>query len=163
MRNKRHPRGLRGSQKRKVKPNYAPVIVILCLSIGCGYATAKYVVEPVVNYAPQVAEKFSQQENESKETINENIQSSEEKVIEDRVETENSEKIRGYALQFGCYSDNASASSALSSIGIEGLTVIEQDSMYKIVGEIYAKKDEARAALEKLPEDTNAFVTTLYE
>ena len=65
MRNRRRSRSLKVSRNRKVKPNYTPVIVILCLSIGCGYATAKYVVEPVVNYAPQVAERFSQEEESS--------------------------------------------------------------------------------------------------
>ena len=164
MRNRRRSRSLKVSRNRKVKPNYTPVIVILCLSIGCGYATAKYVVEPVVNYAPQVAERFSQEEESSdNETADKNDENTGGSIVEDGVEAENSGKVKGYALQFGCYSDKASADSALSSLGIEGATVIEQEDLYKIIGEIYDKKDEPRSALGDLPEGTSAFVTTIYE
>lgn len=62
MRKKRRPRSYRSSQRRSVKPNFIPVILILCLSVGCGYATAKYVVDPVVNYVPQLTA-----ENEKKQ------------------------------------------------------------------------------------------------
>ena len=41
--------------------------------------------------------------------------------------------------------------------------MIEQEDLYKIIGEIYDKKDEARSALGDLPEGTSAFVTTIYE
>ena len=52
-----HRRVSRG--RRTPKAGLAPVIMILCLSVLCGYATARYVVEPVVNYVPQVSEKIS--------------------------------------------------------------------------------------------------------
>ena len=56
MQRRRQPRrGYRGAQRHGAKPNFIPVILILCLSVGCGYATAKYVVDPVVNYVPQIA------------------------------------------------------------------------------------------------------------
>ena len=44
----------------------------------------------------------------------------------------------------------------------DGLQVIIQDSMYKIIGDIYETKEEARDALEEVPEDVSSFVTTVY-
>ena len=61
MQNRRRPRGYGNPRRKGVKPNFAPVIVILCLAVGCGYATAKYVVDPVVNYVPQLTNEKSQE------------------------------------------------------------------------------------------------------
>lgn len=57
MRNKRYGRGFAGNGRKHPKPSYFPIVLILCLSVGCGYATAKYVVDPVVNYVPQIEKK----------------------------------------------------------------------------------------------------------
>ena len=62
MRNRRSGRGFAGNSRRRPKPSYLPVILILCLSVGCGYATAKYVVDPVVNYVPQIGEKVAEKQ-----------------------------------------------------------------------------------------------------
>ncbi|MFQ7473663.1 MAG: SPOR domain-containing protein [Anaerovoracaceae bacterium] len=168
MRNKRYAKNFRGNARgngrRRVKPNYMPVIIILCLSVGCGYATAKYVVEPVVNYVPQVTEKLSDKQDEkSKKDSSDSSKDKESKVVEDDVKVESSGKLTGYALQFGSYSSKDAAEKAMSALNITGLQVKEQNSMYKIVGETYKTKDEARSALDKLPEGTKAFVTEIYE
>ena len=142
---------------------FAPVIVMLCISVGCGYAAAKYVVEPVVNYVPQL------KTEEKKETDLTNIakdkatEDDTDKTIVDEAEVAENEDISGYALQFGCYSGKASAELAMPSIGVEGLKVIEQDELYKIVGEIYKTKADAKKALNELPDTVNAFVTPIYE
>lgn len=120
---------------RREKLNFTPVIVMLCLSVGCGYAAAKYVVEPVVNYEPPQVK-----ETEMAET---------------------NEDISGYAVQFGCYSDESAAKNTAESIGTSGIQVILQDDMYKIIGEIYDSKNEAKKALESLPEGVKGFVTTI--
>ena len=83
-------------------------------------------------------------------------------VIEDEADVEEKGDIEGYALQFGCYSEEASAEKAMTDTGMDGLQVISQDSMYKIIGDIYETKEEARDALEEVPEDVSAFVTTVY-
>ncbi|MDO4545232.1 MAG: SPOR domain-containing protein [Bacillota bacterium] len=154
-------------QRRRVKPNYVPVVVILCMAIGCGYVTAKYVVDPVVNYVPElVAEK---QQEETKDDSQKQTEAQDQKedstadVVEDDVKVEETGKVTGYALQFGCYSSQEAAEKAMSSLGVTGLRVLKQNKMYKIVGDAYDTKKEARSALEELPETANAFVTTLYE
>lgn len=158
MRSRRRPvrRGYHQQRNRgnKVKLNFTPVIVILCLSIGCGYAAAKYVVDPVVNYVPQMtAEKEQVNNQEEKKTD----------VLEDEAEVKEKGNISGYALQFGCYSSKAAAEAAMPAVGISGLQVIEQSNMYKIIGEVYKTKDEAKAALGELPDTVKSFVTTVYE
>ena len=149
MHRKRRSRGYRKPHRGGVKPNFAPVIVILCLSVGCGYATARYVVDPVVNYVPQLkAEKEQSQETD---------------IVEDDVKTESTGEISGYALQFGCYSSKDAAESVASSLGDEDLQVLEQNGMYKIVGRIYDTKDKAKEALNALENKEKAFVTTIYK
>lgn len=167
MYNKRRSRSRRRgygfSQRRKGKPNYLPVIVILCLSVGCGYATAKYVVDPVVNYVPQLTAEKTQEKTEVTESTGTQQKETETSVVEDGVKVEETGKVAGYALQFGCYSGKAAAEKAMPSIDVDGLQILEQNQMYKIVGKTYETKEKAKAALEKLPDDVDAFVTTIYE
>lgn len=163
MQKRRRPRSYGNPRRRGAKPNFAPVIVILCLAVGCGYATAKYVVDPVVNYVPQLTSEKSQDDGtessvSSKEEGNGEATA---KVVEDEADVQE-EKVRGYAVQYGCYSSKAAADSAMTSLGISGLQVIEQNKMYKITGEIFDTKDEARDALGSAGME-GAFVTTIYE
>lgn len=146
-----------------MKPNFIPVVLILCLSVGCGYATAKYVVDPVVNYVPQLTAENEQKPDEKKKDETEAAGSSEETagVVEDDVKVEETQ-VAGYAVQFGCYSGKAAAESAMSSLGISGLQIIEQNKMYKIIGEIFDSKDKAKEALKSAGVD-KAFVTTVYK
>ena len=127
--------------------------------LGSGYAAAKYVVDPVVNYVPQLTSVQEDEGNASSET--ESTKKTD--VIEDDIEIANKGNISGYALQFGCYSGKAAAESALPAIGISDLQIKEQDDLFKIVGEIYKTKEDAKKALEALPETVNAFVTPIYE
>ena len=163
MRKKRRPRSYRSSQRRSVKPNFIPVILILCLSVGCGYATAKYVVDPVVNYVPQLTAENEKKTDEEKTdgTKNTDKSSNGSSVVEDDIKVQETQ-VAGYAVQFGCYSSKAAAESAMSSVGISGLQVIEQNKMYKITGEIFDSKDKAKEALKSSGVD-KAFVTTIYK
>lgn len=171
-RRRRVRRGYHQQRNRgnKVKLNFAPVIVILCLSIGCGYAAAKYVVNPVVNYVPQMTSE-KEEVNDKSDNKTTDIDSEQNKikgkkkpnVLEDEVEVKEKGDISGYALQFGCYSSKAAAEATVPSLGVSGLQVIEQSNMYKIIGEVYKTKDEAKAALGELPDTVKSFVTTVYE
>ena len=163
MQKRRRPRGYGNPRRKGVKPNFAPVIVILCLAVGCGYATAKYVVDPVVNYVPQLTNEKSQEaETENSGSLKTEVSSEETaEVVEGEADVQE-EKVRGYAVQYGCYSSQAAAESAMSSLGISGLQVMEQNNMYKITGQVFETKDEAREALKSAGAE-GAFVTTVYE
>lgn len=45
MRNKRYGRGFAGNGRKHPKPSYFPIVLFCAFPVGCGYATAKYVVE----------------------------------------------------------------------------------------------------------------------
>lgn len=153
---RRHRSRNRYQSRNRKNVSFTPVIVMLCVSIACGYAAAKYVVEPVVNYVPQLtAEKGEEVDLLSGDNAD--------KTIVDEAEVEDTEDVKGYALQFGCYSGKTSAELAMPSIGADNLEIIEQDDLYKIIGEVYKTKKEAKKALEDLPETANAFVTPIYE
>ncbi len=161
MRKKRRSRSYRNAKKKGQKPNFAPVIVILCLSIGCGYATAKYVVDPVVNYVPQLTAGDHQTEEELKDPSEEKKDDS--SVIQGEVKVEETGNIAGYAVQFGCYSEESSAKKAMSALDVTGLQILEQNDMYKIVGEVFETKEKAKEALQSVPDTAKAFVTAIYE
>lgn len=148
---------VRGSGRRSNTVSFAPVILMMCLSIGCGYAAARYVVEPVVNYVPEITAKTS----EVKSNEYEGTSSSE--IIEDEADVGTAKKVDGYALQFGCYSGKASAEAAMNNMKMPGLQIIEQNNMYKIIGEILKTKEAAKKALAQLPDGTEAFVTEIYK
>ena len=121
MRNKRYGRGFAGNGRKHPKPSYFPIVLILCLSVGCGYATAKYVVDPVVNYVPQIEKKVSEKQ-----------------------------------------ADKA-AEKAREAVGLDGLQIVEQRNMYKVIGKICKSKEDARSQMAELPEGTKGFVTEVYE
>jgi len=166
MRSRRRSKSRRQMQRQRIKPNFTPVIVMLCLSVGCGYAAAKYVVEPAVNYVPEISAEKTETEIPVKDNTDAQTQKKNEdktgSVLEDEADVEKSADVKGYALQFGCYSDKAAAENVLSALGITGLQVMKQDNMYKITGTVYKTKEEAKAALKELPDNTEAFVTEIY-
>lgn len=166
MRKKRRSRGYRKSQRKNMKPNFIPVMLVICLSIGCGYATAKYVVHPAVNYVPETTvEKQSEIQQETSESKTDEVHETSQKsnVVEDDVDVKENGKIEGYAVQFGCYSSKDAAEQAMSSLSAAGLQVVEQNKMYKIIGEIFETKEEAKKSLQSLDNIEKAFVTTVYK
>lgn len=163
MYNKKHfrsrRRGYVPARRNSVKPNYLLVVFILCISVGCGYATAKYVVDPVVNYVPQTSDNETQEITiQTSEKITETAN-----ILEDSVAVKETGEILGYSLQFGCYSSNAAAEAAKKNIKTSGLQILEQNNMYKIVGEIYSDKEKAKKALNDLPDTNGVFITTIYK
>ena len=66
-------------------------------------------------------------------------------------------------VQLGCYSDQAAAEKARKAAKQDGLQVVEQSGMYKVVGTICKTQEEARSEMAGLPEGTKGFVTEVYE
>lgn len=147
------------SHRRRTGNSYKLVALILCISIGCGYAAAKYVVEPVVNYVPRTVEIGAQNKTGEADINTEETA----KVVEDTVDIKESKGISGYAIQFGCFSNRKAAEAVKSNIDVNDLQIIENNDMYKIVGKIYSDKNEAKQALEAVPDDIDAFVTAVYK
>ena len=167
MGGRRRRRNHRNTFGRREKLNFKPVIILLCLSVGCGYAAAKYVVDPVVNYVPQLMAERQQElsDNDGDKNVTQTEADDNEKdvdTVEDQVDVESKGDVKGYAVQFGCYSGKGAAEAVMPTIGVDGLQVIEQNDMYKIVGEIYDTKEKAEKARAQLPESVKSFITTVY-
>ncbi len=175
---------------KKIQVNFAPIVVIICLSICAGYLTAKYVVYPILGYEPaglsilQKETKDAEQDEKKetaetsqvttetsapqKETAAEKVAttaattaaSPSTKVVEDQVDVK---QTAGYALQFGSYSTKAAAQKSveqLKSSGIEA-KIMEKDGAFKVVGELFQTKEQAKGALNKMDDSVGAFVTTI--
>ena len=104
--------------------------------------------------ADKAAEKKKETFSAAKETT---------RMIEDDVKVKTAGKVCGYAVQLGCYSDQASAEKAREAVGLEGLQIVEQRNMYKVIGKICKSKEDARSQMAELPEGTKGFVTEVYE
>ena len=89
-------------------------------------------------------------------------EATERNVVDDGAAVEQKGNIKGYALQFGCYSSRAAAETAAGELGESGTEVTEQNDMYKILGKIYDNKEDARKALDGLDDPSKAFVTPVY-
>ncbi|MDD6647624.1 MAG: SPOR domain-containing protein [Firmicutes bacterium] len=151
------------SRHRNAGTSLKLVVIILCISVGCGYATAKYVVEPVVNYIPQKEETQTLEKKDDSIGNGDAGKSEQDGLIEDEAEIKDTEAVAGYAVQFGCYSSRAAAEAVKANIDIQGLQIIEYNKMYKITGEIYSDKEKAKKSLAELPENIDAFVTAVYK
>lgn len=166
---------------KKIQVNFAPIIVIICLSVCAGYLTAKYVVYPILGYEPTglqiFKDKAEDKKKETKQAKTEPTTAQSEtttaapattqttapttsKVVEDKVDVK---QTAGYALQFGSYSSKAAAEKSRKQLKNSGINakIVQKDGAFKVIGELYNTKDKARAALAKMDESVGAFVTTV--
>ena len=87
-------------------------------------------------------------------------ETSETNIVEDQAEVK---KTSGYALQFGSYSTRSAADKSVKQLKHSGIEakVMEKDGAYKVIGEVFRSKEDAKAALEKLDESVGAFVASV--
>lgn len=81
-------------------------------------------------------------------------------VIEDQADVK---QVAGYALQFGSYSSKAAAEKCINQLKESGINarVLKKDGAYKVIGQLFATKDEAKTELGKMDESVGAFVATI--
>ncbi|MCQ4637355.1 SPOR domain-containing protein [Anaerovorax odorimutans] len=174
---KRRPRGYGG---KKIQVNFAPIIVIICLSVCAGYLTAKYVVYPILGYEPAGLSILQKKDGEEKKDETQKTEESSAAaqtettaaptaaetttappaVVEDQVDVK---QTAGYALQFGSYTTKEAAQKSVKQLKSSGIKakVVEKDGAYKVIGDLFDTKEKAKAALEKMDESVGAFVTTI--
>ncbi len=165
--------------------NFLPILVIICLSIGAGYLTAKYVVYPILGYEPtglgilKQSETTEESKEQSQPSANEAVETAAAStqaattsaaeattvpatVIQDQADVK---QVAGYALQFGSYSSKAAAEKSREQLKESGINarVLKKDGAYKVIGQLFATKDEAKVELNKMDEAIGAFVATIEE
>ena len=161
---------------KKIQVNFAPIIVIICLSICAGYLTARYVVYPILGYEPAGLNIFRETDagDKKKETARQQQETTAQiqttapapttaaptSVVQDQVDVA---KATGYALQFGSYTTKAAAEKSVNQLKSSGVKaeIIEKDGAFKVIGPLFDTKEKAKEALQKMDESVGAFVTTV--
>jgi len=157
--------------------NLLYVIVIICVAVAAGYFTTQYFIYPIIlgesieeHKTEPGDEQLSQVTGESAEnssanlseqqTVNEQQTPNEQQtsdvtqsadiqqvpaVIEDKL------AVGGYCIQYGSFSEKDSAENLvieLKNSGIEA-EIVEKGGLYKVIGELFATKEEASLEKEK--------------
>ena len=164
-------RNLRRNMRPKMGVNFSAVFAIIIISILAGYLTTKFVVYPLVGEGDtsmftklygllgknelktEEAEPPDRQEEQDGNQIVEDGLT----VQDSNTEAEAGENTleSGYAVQFGSFSSKASAEKMISDLKLNGIDakILEKDDTYKVIGNVFATKEEAVSAMELVDRD----------
>lgn len=148
-RNTRRVRKRRGAAE-KTKMKFVSVLVIMIVAVALGYATARFIIVPILGY----------EADESPITISQNDKDEQKK--EDKAKDKNNDKSEtkasadaiedGYALQFGVFSTKEAAQKLVNSLQEKGVEakIVESNNQYKVISPIIKTKDEALNKLNEI-------------
>lgn len=154
------------------------ILLVSALAVATGYAATEFIIKPYIlgsktetpinedssNQGGREESDFTgssiinKEENPitnpggAEETAETNDTSEEDKDIGEDVKREGAKAL--YAIQYGSFTDLAAAekmSSTLASSAIS-VTILEKEGAFKLIGQPFFSKDEARATLEKVRE-----------
>lgn len=145
---------------QNIKGRALSVVLVICLSVAAGYMTATQVLGPALGLETQqtfldfVNDKTDKTEN--KEEKNSETTT----VVEDQVEVDTDS---GYALQYGSFSTEEGAQECLEDLTASGIEaeIIEKDGMYKVIGQLFNTKEEARTFKEENSQNEDVFITEI--
>jgi len=162
----------RRNTRKKTRMNFTAIFVIIIISILAGYLTTQFIVYPIVGendtsiftklqklfYKDEMKQNQQQEEPEGA-----NSQENDSKVVDDGLtiedviqgNTEDSEGSAiesGYSIQYGSFSTREAAAQLVSQLGSSGITaeIVEKDGAYKVLGKLFATKEEAASAIEQI-------------
>lgn len=148
-RNTRRVRKRRGSAE-KTKMKFVSVLVIMIIAIALGYATARFIIGPILGYETDESP-ITISQNDKDEQKNEDTSTDE---SEDKSKTEASADAAedGYALQFGVFSTKEAAQKLVNSLQEKGVDakIVESNNQYKVISPIIKTKDEALNKLNEI-------------
>ena len=155
---RRVKRGRNVHKKTDYKNKAVAFILIICISVAAGYLTATYLIGPVLGLETEtVSFDFLKKETRDGKKRKES-KDIDKKVIQDQLKVE--EK-KGYALQYGSYSNKSGANECVNELKKSGIKadIIEKDGSYKVIGEVFATREEADASKEKSAVEEDVFIT----
>ncbi len=137
---RRKVRKRRGTSE-KTKMKFTAVLVIITVTVVLGYATARFIIGPILGY------------NADESPINVATNSEEIEKVEE-----------GYALQFGVFSTKEAAQKLVTSLEGKGIkaNIVEIDDQYKVISPIIQTKDEALGKLNEIKDKDveDVFITS---
>lgn len=153
-RNTRRVRKRRGSAE-KTKMKFVSVLVIMIIAIALGYATARFIIGPILGYETDESPiTISQNDKDEQKNEDTSTDESEEKSKKDKSKTEASTDAveDGYALQFGVFSTKEAAQKLVNSLQEKGVDakIVESNNQYKVISPIIKTKDEALNKLNEI-------------
>lgn len=163
MRKRVHRRRRINRKSRGKNGNRAGIFVmaVFC-SVMAGYITANYIIGPAVGLESQTV--FSDFINNRQQTVEKEVDKTENNnetdVIQDQVQKQNES---GYALQYGSFSSNAAAQQCVNDLASKGIKteIIEKDSSFKVIGEVFDTKEEAESHKETYSSGEDIFITEI--
>lgn len=157
---KRTKRGRNVHKRNAYKNKAAAFILIICISVAAGYLTATYLIGPVLGLEPEPVsfdffKKETTDENKKKES-----KDTDKKVVQDQLKVE--EK-KGYAIQYGSYSNKTGAEKCVNELKKSGIEaeIIEKDSSYKVIGEVFETREEADVSKANSAVTEDVFITEI--
>ena len=158
MRRKRHNHYRKNANKTG---KVLSVVIVIGFSVLAGYVTANYMIGPMLGLESEQV--FSDFLNDKKETEKEDKtteKNNETKVVQDKVEVETE---TGFALQYGSFSAREGAQECVRDLESRGIdaSIIEKDGSFKVIGKVFATKDEARAWKDTSGTGEDIFITEI--
>lgn len=148
-RNTRRVRKRRGSAE-KTKMKFVSVLVIMVIAVALGYATARFIIGPILGYEADespitISQNDKDEQNKEDKSKDENKDKSETKASADAIED-------GYALQFGVFSTKEAAQKLVNSLQEKGVEakIVKSNNQYKVISPIIKTKDEALNKLNEI-------------
>ena len=147
-------------RKNDCKTKAVSFVLIICFSVAAGYLTATYLIGPALGLETEaVFFDFLKNDAEQKESRDKKDEK-EKEVVQDQltVKSEN-----GYALQYGSFSSMAGAEECVNDLAESDISaeIVKKDNSYKVIGEVFATREEAEESKKKLSENKEVFITEI--
>ena len=132
----------RKNTSEKTKMKFTAVLVIIIITIALGYATARFVIGPILGYDT----------NESTISVNNSNESSKDQSYKANKEESVADLKNGFALQFGVFSTKEAAMELVNSLALKGIEakIVESNNQFKVISPIIQTKDEALGKLQEI-------------
>lgn len=159
-RRKRKRRTGKPYRNNNIKNKFLSFVLVVCVSVAAGYLTANYILGPVLGLEPRPSffEFTGDDKNEKKQENDKKTET--ETIIEDKA---GSTTETGFALQYGSFSSEQGAGECVDDLKKSGINaeIVEKDGMYKVVGDLFETKEEARSHLEESNQQDGVFITEI--
>lgn len=132
----------RKNSSGKTKMKFTAVLVIITITVALGYATARFVIGPILGYDT----------DESPISINGSNELSKEQSSKANKEESADDLANGFALQFGVFSTKEAATELVNSLASKGIEakIVESQNQFKVISPIIQTKDEALGKLQEI-------------
>ncbi|MDD2217125.1 MAG: SPOR domain-containing protein [Eubacteriales bacterium] len=160
--------------------NLLGILAIILAAALAGFLLTKFIVYPVIlgtftsnaeQSNPQIKEDVGDtaKSQEKKDVTDANKQADEQsakKSTPDAGKDTAAETVKsGYCIQFGSFATKTAADELISELSASGIkaSAVEKDGSFKVIGEIFGNKEEARTAAASIDKTiyTDIFITDI--